>query len=235
MNLSLRDLASFVKCRRPDHCGGRPALRLQVEQLEQRAVPTINLPSYTFNFPGVGTFHATSEIVSSNGVGVTATFNGVFSDAKSGINVPVKGNLFGVGQPLTTDFLSFRGGAAKGIEMETAQFAGILHEGQQLDVIIPPSLEGVLTEDYLWLISTNPQTDPHQTVRTNVTGTGRVGTGHSGMGQVGTGLMSSSVTGADLKNPVAVNPQPLPPSPAPLVILVYGPTWDLSLEPFPPV
>ena len=206
----MMSLASFVK-----NCSGRNpaprAVRLQVEPLEDRLVPTVNLPSYVFNFPGVGTFHATNEQVSTNGIWVTATFSGVFADAKSGINVPVTGNLFGVGQPLTTDFISFHGSASKGIEAESVKFGGILNEGQQLDEIIPPSLQGVLTEDYTWFTSVNPQDDAHQTVTTNVSGAGTVGTGLSGAGQTGAGWIVLLAAPMSPASHHMVNLQPLPP------------------------
>jgi hypothetical protein len=107
---------------------------LQVETLEERAVPAVmNLTGYNFALPGA-TLHITSENVA------TGTFHGVLLDFNSAINVPVNGNL----APLANhwDTMDFHGFGVKGFEMETIQFNGDLHEA------VFPLMMGVLTEKY---------------------------------------------------------------------------------------
>jgi hypothetical protein len=184
-NVMKLSLATLLKCfggRGAGRCSSRPRARLQVEQLEERAVPAVYLPNYYFNFPGVGSFHATSEPAVSP-YNVVSQFSGTFFDAKSGISISVSCKILGFGS-VPFNFMSFQGGAGKGLEFESVRFLGILNEGQQLDIIIPPTMQGSLTEDYTWLTSVNPQNDPHQTVSTFVTGIGQLGSSLPGPGHL---------------------------------------------------
>jgi hypothetical protein len=144
MNLFLRHLFGKRDGRRPAR-----TTQLRVEQLEERAVPTVNLLPYRFALPGAGTFHATSENF------VTGAFQGVFTDAKTGIDVAVTGkltHLFG-----NWDTMTFQGNGQKWLEFEHVKFNGYLNEGQALDNIYPPKMEGYLTETVSWFITIPPQ------------------------------------------------------------------------------
>ena len=182
MKLSLAKLLKCFGVRGAGRCSSRPRVRLQVEQLEERAVPAVYLPNYYFNLPGVGSFHATSEPAVSP-YNVVSQFSGTFFDARSGINIPVSCKILGFGS-LPLNFMSFQGSAYKGLELESVGFLGILNEGQQLDIIIPPTMQGSLTENYTWLTSVNPQNDPHQMVNTNVAGIGQPGSSLPGPGHL---------------------------------------------------
>jgi hypothetical protein len=147
MNLSLRHLFGKRggRATRPAH-----TTQLRVEQLEERAVPTVNLLPYKFAMPGVGTFHATNENFA------TGAFQGVFTDAKTGINVAVTGKLTPLGGHWKWDTMTFQGNGWRWFESEHVKFNGYLNEGQQLDIIIPPMMEGYLTESLTWFITIPP-------------------------------------------------------------------------------
>jgi hypothetical protein len=139
MKRSLRNLFGGLNGRAAAPRSAPPTTtRLHVEQLEERAVPTINLLDYKFVMPGAGTFHATWENF------VTGAFKGDFVDAKTGIDVAVAGKLTHLSGHW--DAITFHGDGYKPLESEHVNFAGYLSEGQQLDEIIPPTMEGVLTE-----------------------------------------------------------------------------------------
>ena len=155
MNLSLRNLFGGRTGRSPARSTARPAgaSRLTVERLEERTVPTVNLIPYHFNLPNAGTLKVTSENF------LTGTFNGTFTDSHSGIRVAVAGQLTPVGG--NWDRMTFQGSGRAWLEGETVRFNGWLNEGQALDVVIPPTVEGDLTESYVLFISPYPNQDPH--------------------------------------------------------------------------
>jgi hypothetical protein len=111
-------------------CSARTT-RLEVESLEDRAVPTMNLTGYSFSMP------AASLYVSQE---IGTQFWGSFFDAKSGIAIPVTGQLNPIGNQL--DAMSFHGSGMKGLESEQVVFNGKLHEGPA------PLMFGQVTERY---------------------------------------------------------------------------------------
>jgi hypothetical protein len=125
-----------------------PTVCLRVEQLEERAVPTVNLLPYKFVTPGVGTFHATSENFA------TGAFKGVFTDAKTGINVAVTGKLTHLWGEWDT--MTFQGNGSNLFEFEHVEFNGYLNEGQALDNVYPPHTQGFLTETVTWFDTLPP-------------------------------------------------------------------------------
>src|SRR5262249_44604725 len=137
MNLSLRHLFANRRGRRPAY-----TTQLRVEELEERAVPTVNLLPYKFVMPGTGTFHATSENFA------TGAFQGTFTDAKTGIKVTVSGKLTHLWGSF--DKMDFDGKGSAWFEGEHVHFNGFLNEGQPNSV--PPTMEGTLTETVTFFI-----------------------------------------------------------------------------------
>jgi hypothetical protein len=122
-------------------------LSLHVEQLEERAVPTVNLVPYHFNFtaPTPGTLVVTSENV------LQHTFKGTFTDANTGANIAVGGAWTPWGGGL--DAIHFQGSArvpSKGHlilpEWESVDFNGWLQERGGLDYVTLPRLSGWMDE-----------------------------------------------------------------------------------------
>jgi hypothetical protein len=206
MNLSLRNLFRTRSGRAPARTSPRSArtTRLEVEALEERAVPTMNLKGYVFPMPGA-TLSVSNEIGN--------TFWGTFADATSGINVPVTGQLAPLGPP-QLDAMHFGGMAQKGLETEQVVFNGQLHEGPS------PLMMGQLTEHYALPIAM-------WTTTRFVESYGRwigpfpfaalPGTSYGLSPDAGAAAMPVSspdaipVASSFPLDPVAVNPQPLPP------------------------
>jgi hypothetical protein len=139
MKLTLRNLLGRCTGTRPAR--PRPRLggadRLNVERLEEREVPAaFNILPYHFTMPGVGSFHATSENL------LTGSFQGSFTDFKSGITDHVSGQL--VHLQGSYDHIVFvgEGHKPKPLETELVRLNGLLHEG------LPPQIRGTLTEAY---------------------------------------------------------------------------------------
>jgi hypothetical protein len=155
MNLTLRNLFGGLAGRSAARSPARPAggARLSVERLDERAVPAVNLVPYHFALPNAGTLQVTSQNFQ------TDTFQGTFTDSHSGINVAVSGQLTPVGG--NWDRMTFQGSGHAWLEGESVQFKGWLNEGQALDVVIPPMVEGYLTENYVLFTSPYPNQDPH--------------------------------------------------------------------------
>jgi hypothetical protein len=118
----------------------RPAktTRLEVEQLQDRVVPSIINLAPNFNMPGAGTLHVTGELPS-------GAFWGTFHDASSNINVPVSGQLTSIAP--NADKIVFSGAAANPFERETVSFVG---EVVDYRPIAPELMSGMLTENY-WI------------------------------------------------------------------------------------
>ena len=155
MKLSLRNLLGRCVHRSAARSPAPPAdvARLSVERLEDRAVPTVNLIPYHFVLPNAGTLQVTSQNF------LTDSFKGTFTDSHSGIKVAISGQLtpvFG-----NWDRMTFHGSGHAWLESETVKFNGWLNEGQALDEIIPPKVEGYLTENHVLFISPFPGQDPH--------------------------------------------------------------------------
>jgi len=131
MKRSLRNLFRALTGRGADRTSRRPAATTQpqVEALEERAVPTMNLTNYNFMLPG-----AVLHVASQTG----GTFSGTFWDRTSGISVPVTGQLSPIGLPV--DAMSFAGTGQNGWEFEHVSFGGMLVESQS------PLMTGQLTE-----------------------------------------------------------------------------------------
>ena len=155
MNLSLRNLLGGRAGRPSARSTARPAVgaRLSVERLEERAVPAVNLVPYHFVLPNAGTLQVTIQDFQKD------TFKGTFTDSHSGIVCQVSGQWTPVVG--NWDRFSFQGSGHAWLEGETVQFDGWLNEGQALDVVIPPMMEGYLTENYVLFTSPNPAQDPH--------------------------------------------------------------------------
>jgi hypothetical protein len=148
MNLSLRHLLGRPTRRSATQSTARPAApsRLTVERLEERSVPTVNLIPYHFNLPNAGTLQVTAQNF------LTGTFQGTFADSHSGATIPVSGRLTHVSGNWDSMAFVGSGRVGLGLELEDVHFNGWLNEGQALDEIIPPTMEGVLTENfYLYL------------------------------------------------------------------------------------
>jgi hypothetical protein len=134
MKRSLRNLFRALTGQGATRTSRRPAAtaRPQVEALEERAVPTMNLTNYNFALPGA-VLHVTSQ--------TGGTFSGTFVDGMSGITVPVTGQLTPLGPPLL-DAMSFGGMGQNASELEWVAFGGQLLESQ------PPLMTGQLNEQY---------------------------------------------------------------------------------------
>jgi hypothetical protein len=211
MNLSLRNLfrtrtgrAAAPPSRRPDQ-----TTRLEVEALEERAVPTISLKGYLFPMPN-------ATLTVSNQIG--STFWGTFHDATSGFNVPVSGQLAPLGPP-KLDAIHFGGAVSVGFEAEQVVFNGELYEGP------PPLMMGQLAEHYTVTLPFLPPLSwtTFERVETYGRWIGTFpldpipGAGYASTPQPGGMAMSQAPLDALFSaghaplDPVAVNPQPLPP------------------------
>jgi hypothetical protein len=140
MKLSLRNLLRRRSDRGLARRSTRPAktTRLDVEQLQDRVVPSfINVLPYTFNLPGAGPVHFTSENFA------TGAIAGTFHDLSSGINVAVAGQLTALGPRV--DKIVFVGAGSKPLEHETVNFVG---EVVDYRPFAPEMMSGVLTENY---------------------------------------------------------------------------------------
>ena len=159
MNLTLLNLFGGRAGRSAARSPARPTggARLSVERLEDRAVPTADLLGYYFTLPNAGTLHVTNVNFQNNFL--TETFKGTFTDSHSGIVCQVSGQWTPVVG--NWDRFSFQGSGHAWLEGETVQFDGWLNEGQALDVVIPPKVEGYLTENHVLFISPFPGQDPH--------------------------------------------------------------------------
>ena len=155
MNLTLLNLFGGRAGRSAARSPARPTggARLSVERLEERAVPAVNLVPYHFALPNAGTLQVTLQDFQKD------TFQGTFTDSHSGIVNQVSGQWTPVGN--NWDRISFQGSGHAWLEGETVQFNGWLNEGQALDVVIPPMVEGDLTENYVLFTSPYPNQDPH--------------------------------------------------------------------------
>jgi hypothetical protein len=148
MRLSLRNLLG----RRTGTTPARPrpagADRLNVERLEERAVPAaFNILPYNFTMPGVGSFHATFETPAGD-------FGGSFTDFKSLITAQVSGQLVHI-NGTSYDHIYFvgEGHKLKPIETELVRLDnGLLYEGPAA----PPQIRGVLTEAFTLYIPPAP-------------------------------------------------------------------------------
>jgi len=147
MKLSLSNLLSKLTSRgsvRTSRCRTQTP-RLQVEQLDQRLVPTVNLANKLIGFGNVGTLYVYSETIN----GGSATFSGGFED-DYGHWIPVTGHLKQQG---AWDQMTFKGGISNFITSESVNFSGWVNE---------PSINqmtwasGTLTEDFSWLKSLFP-------------------------------------------------------------------------------
>ena len=143
MNLSLRNLLHNLTGRGTARKRSRPTptTRLQVEQLEQRLVPTVNLANMEIGFGfGKGTLFVQGEQIQ----GGQATFWGGFEDP-SGHWIPITGQLQQMG---SWDQMSFKGSAWQWGSTESVNFNGWVNEAN-----LKPSLggtwaEGTLSETY---------------------------------------------------------------------------------------
>jgi hypothetical protein len=151
MKRSLRNLLRNLTGHGPARTASRPApnVRPQIEGLEQRLVPTVNLSGKEIGFgAGVGVLFVQNETIN----GGTATFSGGFEDA-SGHWIPVNGQLTQMG---SWDKMTFQGGITNFVTSENVNFNGWVNEASLNQILGGTYAEGTLTEDYSWLISLWP-------------------------------------------------------------------------------
>jgi hypothetical protein len=121
-----------------------PTTRLQVEELEQRLGPTVNLANMEIGFGfGKGTLLVQTEQIN----GGQATFQGGFEDP-NGHWITIKGQLQQMG---TWDQMSFHGTAMQWGVCESVNFSGWVNEAALNQLLGGTWVEGTLSETYTWL------------------------------------------------------------------------------------
>jgi hypothetical protein len=153
MKLSLRNLLRNLTGRGTARKRSRPTptTRLQVEQLEQQLVPTVNLSNMKIGF-GIrnGTLFVQTEQID----GGQATFQGAFEDP-NGHWIPVKGQLQQMGSRAQ---MTFQGSAWHWGVGEGVNFNGWVNEANLNPWLGGPWVEGTLSETYYSLWSRIPET-----------------------------------------------------------------------------
>ena len=141
MKLSLRNLFRNLTGRGTARKRSRPTLttRLQVEQLEQRLVPTVDLSNMEISFGfGKGTLFVQGEQIQ----GGQATFWGGFEDP-NGHWIPIKGQLQQMG---SWDQMTFKGSAWQWGVGESVNFNGWVNEANLKPWLGGTWVEGTLSE-----------------------------------------------------------------------------------------
>jgi len=145
MKLSLHNLYQFFAGRGAVRKRSRPTLttRLQVEQLEQRLVPTVDLSNMEIGFGfGKGTLFVQGEQTQ----GGQTTFWGGFEDP-NGAWIPIKGQLQQMG---SWDQMTFKGSAQQGAFGESVNFNGWVNEAILKQLLGGTWVEGTLSETFTW-------------------------------------------------------------------------------------
>jgi hypothetical protein len=153
MQVSLRNLLQYLTRRGAARPSSRPArtTRLQVEQLEQRLVPTVNLANMEIGFGfGKGTLFVQTEQIN----GGQATFQGGFEDP-NGNWIPIKGQLQQVGN---WDQMTFQGSHYNWGIGESVNFNGWVNEANLKPFLGGTQVEGTLSETYSWLWGRSQET-----------------------------------------------------------------------------